>query len=159
MSTVLDHVPHLPGHGRRTLSANERVHACAELGEGVLDVAALGVASAEESGVEDNQDPRAALEEDGGKEDADPEEYLQRGDDRHGRIVVLLDKDTNPIGPGVVGLGLGSVACGGDGRDQVGASVGGDVENRVHRVGEESHGVLRRKEPYKGEDCRARVSS
>lgn len=151
-SAVLDIVPNAAGGGRGTLSADKRVDAGRKLAERRLDVAALGVAGAEESSVNNKQDPGAALEQDSGENNAEPERDFEGRDDRHGRIVVLLDKGPNAFGQRAVGLSAGRrpvSGCGSrhDGGKQVGASVRGDVEDGVDAVREESEGVLGGKEP------------
>lgn len=160
LSTALDAVPDLPGNGGSALGADEGVDAGAELGEGVLHVGALGEAGAQEGSVEGDEDPRAALEQNGGEQQADPEEQLEARHDGHGRIIVLLDEDANLVGEGVSRLGLGRGALDGrrglgghEGRNDIGARVGGDVEDGVDAVGEQGEGELGREEPDEGEDC------
>lgn len=154
---ILDAVPDLAGGGGRALGADERVDAGAELGHGALDVGALRVAGAQEDGVEDEQDPRAALEQNGRQQDAAPQQDLEGRDNRHAGVVVLLDKGANLVGQRVRRLALGRGAVGGgrgrvDGGDQVGARVRGDVEDGVDAVGEEGEGVLGGEEPDQGKD-------
>lgn len=106
---ALDGLPSLASSGRSALSANEVVDASLKVAERVLDVAALSEAGAEEDGVDDDQDPRAALEEDDVEEDTEPEDELNVGDNRHGRIVVLLNETANRVGHRVLSvLGLGA---------------------------------------------------
>lgn len=158
LGATLDTVPDLSGDGGSTLSTDKGVDAGVELSEGVLDVSALREAGAEESSVDGQEDPRSALEDDGGEEDADPEEDLETGNNRHGRVIVLLHESTNLIGPRVVdGLGLGRTSGGldsglgsNDNGNEIGASVGSDVEDGVDGVGKESKRVLGGEEPNKG---------
>lgn len=158
LSSVLDRVPNLSRGGRSTLGADEGVDASAELGERGLNMAALGEASAKEGSVEGKQDPRSSLEENGGEQEADPEEDLETRDNRHGGIVVLLHKGTNLVSKRVadrLGLGRGPRSFGdrlgshNDG-DQVGTGVGSDVEDGVDAIREESERILGREEPDKG---------
>ncbi len=157
---ALDAVPNLASHGRGALGADQVVDAGLELGERALHVAALGKARAQEGGVDGDQDPRAALEENGGQQEADPEEDLEARDHRHGRIVVLLDERANGIRGRVLGvhrLGSGRGPSGGinllgrdDSRNQGRADICGDVEDRVNAVGEEGQHVLGHEEPDQG---------
>ena len=70
-------------------------------------MAALGVAGAEESSVDNKQDPGAALEQDSGENNAEPERNFESRHDGHGRIIVLLDKGTDAVGQRAGGLGAG----------------------------------------------------
>lgn len=154
---VLGVLPDLAGNGRGALGGDERVDADGELAEGGLDVAALGVASAEKGGVETEKDPGAALEEDGGEHNAEPEEDLEASDDGHGRVVVLLDKGADAVGERAGRLAGGGTVDGGRRRaengQQAGADVGGSVEDGVDAVGDEGEGVLGSEEPDDGHDC------
>lgn len=163
-STVLDGAPDLAGGRGGTLSSDERVDASTEGGERVLDMGALAVTRTEEDGVEADKDPRSALEENGRQKDTEPEEDLEAGDDGHGSIIVLLDKGTDLIseravyrgsvvGRGTIGSGsVRSALGGGESGDQVGASVGSNVEDREDGVGEKSQRVLGSEEPDEGHD-------
>ncbi len=88
----LDGLPYLTGPGRGALGTDKVVEAGLELGERVLDVAALSIAGAEESGVDSEQDPRAALEENGPQNKANPQQNLEPRNDRHGAVIVLLNE-------------------------------------------------------------------
>ena len=154
--TVLESLPHLAGSGGSALGANERVHTGTEQGERLAEVRALGVAGAEEDGVQGDEDPRPALEEDGGQEHAEPEEDLESRDDRHARGVVLLAEVANLLGKRAILLGVVG-GRGSDGRDQGVACVGGNVEDGVDAVGEEGQRVLGRDEPDEGEDCNRKL--
>lgn len=155
-SVVLDVVPDAAGGGGSALGTDKRVDASRELAERGLDVAALGVAGADKGRVDGEQDPRAALEQEGGEDDAEPEEDLEARHNRHGRVVVLLDKGANAVSQGAGRLGAGRRAVGGTGRrradggQQVGAGVRGDVEDGVDAVREEGERVLGGKEPDQG---------
>lgn len=157
---TLDRIPSRPSGRGSALGAHLVVDACLERGKRVLDVGALVEAGAQEGRVQSQEDPASALEENGGEEEADPEEDLENSNDRHGSVVVLLDKVTNDVGDRVVvdlGLCAGrstgrrSHRRGGDnGRDDGGAGVGRKVEDGVDTVGEHGNGVLGRKEPDEG---------
>lgn len=156
-SGVLDGGPNLLGGRGGTLSTNKRVDTGAEVRHGVLNVAALGESCTQESGIKTEQDPRAALEHNGGEKNANPQEDLQARDNGHGSIVVLLDESANFVSQWAAStLGRGAVGTGrrrlNDG-DQVGAGVCRDVEDGVDAVREQSERVLRREEPDKGHDC------
>lgn len=160
LGTTLDTVPDLSGDRGSALGTDKRLDAGVELSERVLDVGALGEASSEEGSVDGQEDPRSALEDDGREENADPEEDLEGGNNRHGRVIVLLNKSTDLIRDRVVdgGLGLGRSRGGlssglgsNENGNEVGASVGSDVEDGVDSVGEESKRVLRGEEPDKGQ--------
>lgn len=86
--TALDALPDLARSRGRALGSDEVIDAGLDLAERVLDVAALREARTQEGGVDGQQDPRPALEQDGGEQQTDPEEDLEAGDDRHGCIVV-----------------------------------------------------------------------
>lgn len=152
LDTVLDALPHLAGCRWSTLGTDQRVHPGAQQGERVAEVWALREAGADEDGVQGDQDPRPALEEDGGQQQAEPEEDLESRHYRHARGVVLLAKVANLLSQSAFLLrAVGRRRR--DGRDQGIAGVGGDVEDRVDAVGQESQRVLRRDEPDKGKDC------
>lgn len=102
---ALDTIPDLSRDRGCTLSANKVVDAGFDLGERVLDVAALSETCTEESSIDCNQEPRPTLEQDGRDQKADPEEDLEAGHDRHGHVVVGLDKATNSVGEWVLGVG------------------------------------------------------
>ena len=67
-SAVLDAIPDLTSCWGCPLSTDKIVDARLKLGERVLNMCALGEAGPEESGVDSQQDPGTALEEDGAKE-------------------------------------------------------------------------------------------
>lgn len=90
--TSLDSVPALARSRWHVLRADEVVAISLDLAERVLHMRALREASAEESSVDNQQDPRSGLEEDSGQEQADPQEDLESRHDRHGHVVVGLDE-------------------------------------------------------------------
>lgn len=159
---ALDGLPSLTSSRRGALSANEVVDALLKVAERVLDMAALSEAGAKEDGVDGDQDPGATNEEDDVEKNADPEEELNVGNDRHRRIVVLLNKIANRVGHrvlSVLGLGAGRssggrghLGRGHESRDQVRAGIGSDVEDRVDGEGKHGDRILGHEEPDKGQD-------
>lgn len=163
--TDLDTVVDLADGRRGALSAHQVVAPGLEHRKRVLHVAALGETGAEEGRVDGEQDPRAALEDDGAQQDADPEEDFEASDNRHGSIVVLLDKGSDGIRHGVLGVyGLaggrgaarGGFGLGGNdkGRNDVGAGVRRNVEDRVDAIGKHRKGILGEDEPNNGHHWR-----
>lgn len=152
--TALDLLPNLARSRRGPLRTHKPVDLVLEVVERVLDVRALREARAEEGGVDRDEDPGAALEEDGGEGDAEPEEDLERGDDGHGVVVVGADEDADLVGDGVrlrLSVRRGGGGRGLDGGNEVGARVGQGVEDGVDAVGEEGERVLRAQEPDDGQ--------
>lgn len=149
--THFDAVPDLAGGGWGRLVGGERVDTGLEQAERILGVAALGDTSAKEGSVETQEDPRTALEKDGSEQEANPEENLEGRDNRHGGVVVCLDKVAD--GSGKTALSLRPI--GGTSRSldwlhrgqDIGASVSRNVENRVDAVGQHSQRVLRSEQP------------
>lgn len=105
LGAILDAVPHAAGGGRGALCTNELVDARAHLSDRGLDVRALREASSEEDGVDTDENPRAALEQNRREKQADPKKDLKAGDNGHGRVVVLLDEGTNLVLQRAAGLG------------------------------------------------------
>lgn len=163
--TTLDAIPNLPGCRRRSLSTQLAIDPSLKCRERVLDMGALAESGAEEDGVEGKQDPAAALEKDGGTEEAGPQSDLKAGDNRHRHVVVFLDEGADGVGnPVVLGLGLGAIGGGDlggrdDGGDDGGAGVGREVEDGVDGVGEQGQEVRGREEPDKGHDCEGNTKS
>lgn len=156
---ALDTIPYLPGSWWGSLSTELAIDPSLEGGEGVLDMRALAEAGANEDGVQGQQNPAAALEEDGGDEEANPQSDLEAGNDRHGHVIVLLDEGANGVSdPVVFGLWLGTISrrdLGGrdDGGDDGGAGVGREVEYGVNGVREQGKEIRGREEPDEGHDC------
>lgn len=159
LAGLLDTLPDLSGGRGSTLSTDEGVDTSTELAERGLNMSALAVTSSEESSVQNNEDPRSALEENSGEENTSPESHLEVGDDSHRSIVVLLDESANLVSKRAVGSlaarrstisSLGRRLGRKDNGDEVGAGVGGNVEDRVDRVRDQGEGVLGREEPHKG---------
>lgn len=159
LGTVLDDLPDLARGRGSSLGADKRVDTSAELSERVLNMGALGETSTKEGSVEDNEDPRSALEENSGEEDTAPESDLEGGDNGHGSVIVLLDESTDLVSKSAVDsrsavrrstVSFGSRLGRKDGGDHIGAGVGSNVEDRVDRVRDQGEGVLRGEEPNKG---------
>lgn len=130
---TLDALPHLSNSWRGGLCSDERVGPGLQVLELALHERALGEAGAEEGRVDEEQDPGALGEEDGGEEDSAPEKDFQESDQTHGGLVGFLDELANGVGSGV---GLGLAAWGDstwwrrlESRDQVCAGIGRDVED------------------------------
>jgi hypothetical protein len=142
------------------------VGASSKLANGLLDKRALGVASAEESEVDDQQNPATLREGKSRQHQAEQEQDLESGDNTHAGIVVLLDEAANGLSERVLlagGLGArgarrgrASAALRGlQGRDQVHAGVGRNVEDRVHAEGQEGQNDLARVQPDESHSYRS----
>lgn len=94
---VLDSSPTLSNGRRSALVGELGINARRELGNGTLDKAALSIAGAEEDGVDNEKDPGALLEEEGGANNTEPQGDLEDGNKCHGAIVVLLDELANGV--------------------------------------------------------------
>lgn len=154
----LDTVPDLSGRRRGVLLSNSRVNSGTELADSVLHVSALRKTSTEEGSVKGQQDPRSALEQDGGQEKTGPEKDLQTRHDSHGGVVIGLHEVTNGICDRAAGLGARSSTLDRrDSGDNVGASVSCDVENGVDSVWQKGKGVLGSDKPDKGHGCESQL--
>lgn len=145
---TLEGLPALANLRRSALVGDRGIGASGQLANSLLDERALGVAGTEEGQVDDQQNPAALGEGDSGQDEAEEEQDLKSGDDTHAGIVVLLDEAANGLGEGVLlagGLGAGGGRGGArgtgswglQGRDQVHAGVGRNVEDRVDAEGKE----------------------
>ena len=146
---ALGRLPHPPRRGRDILPLRDRIPALAHLAQHALHEGALRDAGAQEDGVDDDEDPGALLEEDGGEEQAEPEGDFQAGDDGHAGVVVVFDEAADALAQGA---GFGFLAGGGgrwglDGREEDAAGVGCHVEDAVDGEGEEGEGGLAGEEP------------
>lgn len=83
-SSVADVVPDLASDRRSSLSSNQRVDASAQVSKRSLNVSALRVAGTQEGGVDGEQDPGAALEEQGREQNAEPKKNLESCNHAHG---------------------------------------------------------------------------
>ena len=137
--TTFNAIPDLSSCRGSRLRTNKAVNSCLQLSELTLNEATLSEACAEECSVDSGQDPGASAKCNGGHEKAAPEEDFENSDESHGKVIVFLDEFTNGIGNRVwlVGwLGRGRCTCCSgnllrwlESWDQVGTSVGCDVEN------------------------------
>jgi len=149
--STLDTLPNLSCNGRSRLSTNERINSGLELSELALNEAGLSESCAEEGSVDSDQDPGALAEGHSGEEETAPEEDFEDSNKSHGGIIVFLDELANHVSSGVVLVGWlstwGGSWCGNLRRleswDQVGASVGGDVEDGVDTKWEHGERILR----------------
>lgn len=109
-------------------------------------MAALRKAGSKESRVQAEQNPRAALEKQGRKENTNPNKNLESRHNGHRGVVVRLDEGSNRVSDWVAwGFGPSSAGRGParlDGRDDVAARVGRNVEDGVDSVGQQREGVL-----------------
>ena len=154
LDTALDGLPSLANDWWHVLSVGDGVTAGAELVDGALDKGTLVEAGAEEDGVDDDEDPGALLEENGGAEEAEPEHDLEDGDDGHAEVVVVLDKITDGVAEGGRGWLLAWLSgwLWLESWDQVGAGVGCNVEDRIDGEWQDSKSSLLGEEPDKGHD-------
>lgn len=161
--TTLDAIPNLAGGRWGALGTDEVIDSGLKSGKRALHVGAVVNARPEEDCVDSQKDPAPTLEQNGAQEQPTPQGNLKTCDNRHGRVVVLLDKAADSVGDGVgVVLGLRArrgTGCGrslgwrDDGRDDGGARVGRKVEDGVDAVGQQGDRVLRSQEPHEGQNC------
>lgn len=155
---AFDSLPSLANDRGGILSVGEAVDPGTDVSERALNKGALSVPGTEEDGISDKQDPGAFLEGDGGAKKASPESDFQNGHHRHAAVVVILNEATNCVCEGRVGLWLSrrsSRGCGGgvsrrrrDSRQQIGARVGGNMEQRINCKREDGERHLVGKQPY-----------
>lgn len=137
-NNTLDLLPDASNGRRSALVRQSTIGAGSELSDSALHKGALRVAHSEEDGVDAKENPGAFGEGDSGEDEAEEEENLEDGDERHAAVIVLLDEASNGLGE-AGGLRL-SALTGGlrlamNGRKQHGARVGGDVEDGIHSKG------------------------
>lgn len=147
---VLEGAPRIASRRRCALVRKLRVNTGRELVNRLLDEAALCNTGAEEDGVDGKKDPAALLEQQRGADNAEPQCNLEHGYERHAAVVVLLDKLANSLGGagrGGLGASWGRAGWGLDGRKQVGAHVGGNVEDGVDCKGRDGERDLAHEEP------------
>ena len=143
------------------MTTNKSINSCLQLSELGLNKATLGKSCAEEGSVDCNQDPGTFAEGNGREEETAPEKDLENSNQTHGGIVVFLDEFANGISQCVRLVGWlatwGSSSCGNlrwlEGWDQVGTSIGCDVEDRIDSEWEHREGVLGTEKPHKGHSC------
>lgn len=140
------------------MSANKRVDSGLNLFELALDEAGLSVSCTEEGSVNCNQNPRSLAEGNGGEQEAAPKEDFENSDEPHRCVIVFFDELANQIGSGVSLVSWLSAwrsrLCSNlrrlEGWNQVRASVGCDMEDRVNTEWEHCERVLRGEEPNEG---------
>lgn len=116
---------------------------------------ALADPRSQEDGVEDEQNPGAFLEEEGGAKETEPESNFQPGDERHGRIVPVLHKTADRVTHGGA-LRLLSGRCGRrrlEGGKENATCVSGEMKQTVHREGQQGERKLAGEEPDKSHSC------
>lgn len=160
--SILYAIPHLTSRRGSTLGTDEVINTSLELAKRGLNVAALGVAGAQKGGIDGEQDPRPALEEDSSKHQTHPEGDLQSRHHRHGRVIVTLDEQLDALGSRVrrvLGLAIGRCAISrrnlgrrDDGGDQGRADVRSNVEDGVDAEWKEGKRVLGVEEPDQGQN-------
>jgi len=154
LDTALDGLPSLTDSWWHVLSVGNGITTGAELVDGTLDKGALVEASAEEDGVDDDEDPGTLLEENGGTEETEPEDDLEDGDNSHAEVVVVLDEVTNGVAKGRRGRLLAWL--GGwlrlEGWDQVGTGVSRNVEDRIDGEWQDRKSGLLGEQPDEGHD-------
>lgn len=128
---VFEGAPPLASDWRSALVGELGINAGSKLGDGALDKGALRVPGAEEDSVHNEQDPRTFLEQESRTKDAEPEGNLEDGNEGHAAIVVLLDELANCIRQARRGLRTwrSSSRRRLDGRQQIRAHIGSDVEH------------------------------
>jgi hypothetical protein len=155
---ALDRVPCLPGDWWCGLIGQRGINFRGQVLHALLHKGALSVTGAEESGIQDNEDPCTLLEENCGEEDAEPKGDFEEGDESHGAIIVVFDKFANGVAE-AGSLWFGTRGSGGclwlDRGQQVRACVSQDVEDGVDGEGEDGEGNLAVEEPCKGNDLMA----
>ena len=154
LDTALDGLPSLTDSWWHVLSVGNSITTSAELVDGTLDKGALVEASAEEDGVDDDEDPSTLLEEDGGAEQTEPQDDLKDGHNSHAEVVVVLDKVTNGVAEGRRGRLLAWLSgwLRLESWDQVGASVSRNVEDRIDGEWQDRKSGLLGEQPDKGHD-------
>jgi len=150
---VLGGVPGAAEGGRRALVLEVAIGAGGELRNGALHEAALLEARAHERRVHQQQDPRPALEQHRRPQQPEPQEHLQHRHQRHARVVVVLDEAPDRVGE-PRRLWLLACWCGRlrrlEGRQEIRARVGRDVEDRVDGERKNGERHLAREEPDQG---------
>lgn len=99
-SHTLDILPHTLRRRRDILSVGHSITPSTHLPDHALHKRALRYPRPQKDSIDHQQDPAALLEQDGGTQDPEPEEHLQRSDDRHTGVVVVLNKATDVLAEG-----------------------------------------------------------
>lgn len=134
---------------------NLLVDAGSSLSKGALHELTLGEPGSQEDGIDSQEDPGTLAECKSREKEAEPKENLERSDQHHGGVIVLLDKLADGIGKRRLGLGsarrrwsaawcdLGRLNRG----NEIGTSVGRNVEDRVDGEREQSERDLSGEQP------------
>lgn len=150
LDSALDSSPSLANSWGQVLTVGNGITTSSQVVDGLLNKGALVETSSQEDSVNDNEDPRALLEENGRAEQAEPKGNLKNGNQGHGAVIVVLYKVADSVGQGG-GLLLAGSGCGLwlDGWQNVGAGVGCYVEDRVDSERQNGKGDLAGEEPDK----------
>ena len=143
---ALDRLPRVPSHRRRTLIRDQRIPSLYHLPYRSLHKTTLTVPTPQENCIHDQQNPASLCENDGRKEDAEPEEDFERGNEHHAGVVVFFHEFADCVGEGG---GFVAAASGGgvEGWENIGAGVGRNVENGIDHEREKGEGDLAGEEP------------
>lgn len=159
---ALEGLPALTNGGGSVLMRGVGVEASGVLLNGTLNEGALREASTEEGSVDDEENPAALAEGESRADEAEPEEQFEAGNDGHAGVVVFLDELADGVGERRLrggGLrrrrragrrGTGSRLNGGN---DVGASVGRNVEDRVDGEREKGERDLAGVQPDQSHGC------
>jgi hypothetical protein len=165
LPNTLGALPTRPDRRRNVRALDLLIDMGRSTGESILNELALREACSEEDSVDTQQDPAAFAKGDGGQEEADPQEDFEAGNRKHSAVIVVLDELADRVGRGALGFwsagrGGSSASWGGfwrgDGRDQVGAGVGCDMEDAVDGEWEEGEWSLSGVEPDEADHCLTR---
>lgn len=94
---TLEGVPALASGRWSALVGKLSVDPSSDIVDSLLDEAALGNTGAEEDSVDNKQDPGTLLEEESRSEDAEPKGNLEKRNEGHRSIIVLLDELANHL--------------------------------------------------------------
>ena len=141
-SKQFDGIPTLADAGGDILRAENGVHASIELGERVLKMGALGKSGSQEDGIDGDENPGPALEEDCRYQETDPYGNFEPCDDRHGTAIIFLNKPADFVGEWVGSrywLRIRRASrlqhhLGRDCGNEAGSSITSDVEDRIDCV-------------------------
>jgi hypothetical protein len=167
MHNAFECFPSLANQRRGALVGDRSVNPGSSMVHSTLDKGALRVSRTEESQVGQEQHPASLGEGKGRQDEAEQESKLERGDEIHAAVIVLLDELSNGLSERRL-LGSGSWRSGRSrtrcilwwlqGGKQVGPGVCRDVEDGVHAEGQQSQGNLAGVQPHEGHSCRGFMS-
>lgn len=163
-ANAFDSLPSLSDSRRHVGVLDLLVDSGTELAKSSLNKIALLVTGAKEEGVDGQQNPSTLGESQGREKEPRPESNLEGGHQSHGGIIVFFDELSNGIAKRRLRFGgTGGSRSGAcrllwwlEGRDQIGASIGGYMEDGVDREGQQSQRNLPGVEPNQADDCRVR---